>query len=41
MRFSELPGRPERPEPVQNDTPETAIPLKVGDKVLVHDGGNR
>lgn len=39
VRFSELPGRPERPEPVANDTPETAIPLKLGDKVLVNIAG--
>ena len=28
-----------RSEPAQNDTPETAIPLKVGDKVLVPTAG--
>ena len=39
VRFSELPDQPERPEPVENDTPETAIPLKLGDKVLVNIAG--
>ena len=39
VRFSELPDRPERPEPVENDTPDTAIPLKLGDKVLVNTAG--
>ena len=39
VRFSELPDQPERPEPVENDTPETAIPLKLGDKLLVNNAG--
>ena len=39
VRISELPGRDVPSEPAQNDTPETAIPLKVGDKVLVSTAG--
>ena len=39
VRFSELPARKERVEPVQNDTPETATPLKLGDKLLVSTTG--
>ena len=39
MRFSELPTQPERPEPVENDTPETAIPVKLFDKLFVSTAG--
>ena len=39
VRFSQLPGRPERPEPVDNDTPDTALALKLGDKVLLNTTG--
>lgn len=39
VRFSELPDQPERAEPVENDTPETAIPVKLFDKLFVSTAG--
>jgi hypothetical protein len=39
VRFSEFPSRPERPEPVANDTPDTAIPVKLFDKLFVSTAG--
>ena len=39
VRISELPARHERAEPVENDTPDTALPIKLGDKVLVNTTG--
>jgi len=41
IRISELPARHERAQPVENDTPDTALPLKLGDKVLVNTAGGR
>jgi hypothetical protein len=39
VRYSLLPARPEREEPVANDTPEAAIPLKLFDKLTVSTAG--
>jgi hypothetical protein len=39
IRISELPARHERVQPVENDTPDAALPLKVGDKLLVSTSG--
>jgi hypothetical protein len=39
IRISELPARHERAQPVENDTPDTAIPLKIGDKLIVSTTG--
>ena len=38
VRFSELPTQPERPDPVENDTPETAIPVKLVRQAVRVDG---
>ena len=37
--WSKVPGRTEHADPVANETPDAAIPLKVGDKVLVTTAG--
>ena len=39
VRYAQLPDRPQRVEPVANDTPETAIPLKLFDKLIVSTAG--
>ena len=39
VRYSLLPARPERTEPIANDAPEAAIPLKLFDKLTVSTAG--
>jgi hypothetical protein len=39
IRSSQLPGRHERVKPVANDAPDAAIPLTIGDKLLVSTAG--
>jgi hypothetical protein len=39
VRYALLPPRPERSEPAANDTPETAVPLKLFDKLTVATAG--
>jgi hypothetical protein len=39
VRYAQLPGRPPSVEPVPNDTPETATPLKLYDKLIVSTAG--
>jgi hypothetical protein len=38
-RGSQLPGRHQRAKPVENDTPETAIPLTIGDNLIAATAG--
>ena len=39
VRYAQLPGRPPRVEPVPNDTPESATPLKLFDKLIFSTAG--